>query len=66
MVGILLPRLRRRHGVEHDVTKFGWNAGAGMSFALRSGMTLFVEARYNEIQTTQKFEYVPITVGLKF
>jgi opacity protein-like surface antigen len=51
---------------QNDVTKFGWNAGAGMSFALRSGMTLFFEARYNEIQTTQKFEYVPITVGLKF
>ncbi|HEY7996725.1 MAG TPA: outer membrane beta-barrel protein [Steroidobacteraceae bacterium] len=51
---------------QNDTTKFGWNAGAGMSFALRSGMTLFVEARYNQIQLPQKFEYVPITVGLKF
>jgi len=49
-----------------DVTKFGWNAGAGMSFALRNGMTLFVEARYNAIQTSQTLEYVPITVGVRF
>ncbi len=51
---------------QHDVTKFGWNAGAGVSFALRSGMNLFVEARYNQIQMPQKFEYVPITVGVRF
>jgi opacity protein-like surface antigen len=51
---------------QNDVTKFGWNAGAGMSFALRSGTTLFIEARYNQIQLPQKFEYVPITIGLRF
>ena len=51
---------------EKDVTKFGWNAGAGVSFALRGGTNLFVEARYNEIVMPQKFEFVPITIGLRF
>ena len=51
---------------EHDVTKFGWNAGAGVGFRLANGSTLFVEARYNQIQMPQKFEYVPVLVGLRF
>jgi opacity protein-like surface antigen len=51
---------------EHDVTKFGWNAGAGVSFALRNGLSLFVEARYNQITMPQTFGYIPVTVGLRF
>lgn len=51
----------------NDVTKFGWNAGAGVSWALRNGMTMFVEARYNQMQTSpQTLEYVPITIGVRF
>jgi opacity protein-like surface antigen len=51
---------------EHDVTKFGWNAGLGVSYALRNGLSLFVEARYNQITMPQTFGYVPVTVGLRF
>lgn len=51
---------------EHDVTKLGWNAGAGIGFRLRSGSTLFVEARYNQVQMPDKFQYLPVVVGLRF
>jgi opacity protein-like surface antigen len=51
---------------EHDDTKFGWNAGAGIAFRLASGSTLFVEARYNAVQMRQTFSYVPVVVGLRF
>lgn len=51
---------------EHDVTKFGWNAGAGVAFRLRSGSSLFVEARYNAVQMPQTFQYVPVVIGLRF
>jgi opacity protein-like surface antigen len=47
-------------------TRFSWNAGAGLDFALSDGETLFVEARYERIQTSQPTEFVPITVGLRF
>jgi opacity protein-like surface antigen len=50
----------------NDVTKFGWNAGAGVSWPLRNGMLLFVEARYNAIQTSQTLAYVPVTIGVRF
>ena len=51
---------------QNDVTKFGWNAGAGVSFRLRGGTVLFVESRYNAVQTSQTFEFVPINIGVKF
>jgi opacity protein-like surface antigen len=51
----------------HDVTKFGWNAGAGMAFRLGNGSQLFVEGRYTEVQTSpEKFKFIPILVGLRF
>ena len=49
-----------------SATRFSWNAGVGLDFALSDGQTLFVEARYQRIQTTQPTEFVPITVGLRF
>ena len=49
-----------------DTTRFSWNAGVGVDFALRNGQTFFVEARYQRIQTTQPTEFVPLTVGLRF
>jgi hypothetical protein len=50
----------------NNTTKFGWNAGLGVSFPLRNGSNMFVEARYNAIQLPQTLEYVPITVGWRF
>lgn len=47
-------------------TQLSWNAGLGLDFALRDGMTVFVEARYMRLQTAIPFEFVPVTVGLSF
>lgn len=49
-----------------DTTRFSWNAGAGIEFALRNGQSLFIEARYMRLETSQPTEFVPITVGLRF
>jgi opacity protein-like surface antigen len=47
-------------------TKFGWNAGAGLSFHL-AGFSTFVEARYRSIMTEgQSSNMIPITVGVMF
>ena len=48
------------------VTKFGWNAGAGVEFALPYGRAWFLEARYHRISTDTPVEYVPIAVGYRF
>lgn len=49
-----------------DSTRFSWNAGLGLDFALRNGQTFFLEARYLRVETTQPTEFVPITLGLRF
>lgn len=48
------------------VTKFGWNAGAGVEFDLPYGRAWFIEARYHRISTDKPIEYVPIVVGYRF
>lgn len=47
-------------------TRLAFNAGFGVDFALGDGQTLFVEARYQRLQTPQPTEFVPLTVGLRF
>lgn len=49
-----------------NTTRFAWNAGVGLDFALRNGQTFFVEARFTRIQTAQPSDFVPIRVGLRF
>lgn len=50
-----------------DTTRFEWNAGLGLDFALGGGQSLFVEARFTRIQTpTQPTDFIPIRVGLRF
>ena len=48
------------------VTKFGWNAGVGVEFALPYGQAWFIEARYHRISTDRPIEYVPIAIGYRF
>jgi opacity protein-like surface antigen len=51
------------------LTKFGWNAGAGLEVPLSSGAKWFVEGRYNRVQqsnTAVPLEFIPITMGLRF
>jgi opacity protein-like surface antigen len=53
----------------HTVTKFGWNAGAGLDFPLGNGASWFIEGRYNRVRVSNAsipIAYVPITVGLRF
>jgi opacity protein-like surface antigen len=50
----------------NDVTKFAWNAGAGIDFALPGGQSWFVEARYERIETQSPTEFIPIRVGWRF
>lgn len=49
-----------------ETTRFAWNAGVGLEFPMYSGQTLFVEARYNRIETNRPTEFIPIRVGLRF
>ncbi len=45
--------------------KFGWNLGGGVSMPL-SGFDVFLEARYNQVQTDTPLKYIPITFGIMF
>jgi opacity protein-like surface antigen len=47
-------------------THLTWNAGAGLDFPLPGGQSWFVEARYEEIETAQPTQFIPIRVGLRF
>jgi opacity protein-like surface antigen len=49
-----------------NTTRFTWNAGIGLDFALQSGSTFFVEARFTRMQMPQPTDFVPIRVGLRF
>jgi opacity protein-like surface antigen len=49
-----------------NTTQLAWNAGLGLDFDLRNGQTLFVEARFTRMQTSQPTDFVPIRVGLRF
>jgi opacity protein-like surface antigen len=53
-----------------SVTKFGWNAGAGIEVPLAPwGPKLFVEGRYTRILQgygQPPLKFVPITVGIRF
>ena len=49
-----------------STTRFAWNAGVGMNFALPAGQSWFVEARYERIETQEPTEFIPIRFGLRF
>jgi opacity protein-like surface antigen len=49
-----------------ETTRFAWNAGVGVEFALYGGQSWFIEARYNRMETQQPTEFIPIRVGLRF
>jgi opacity protein-like surface antigen len=50
----------------HSTTKLGWNAGGGIAFRMQGGAQLFVEARYNQMELGHTFEFVPITIGIRY
>ncbi len=49
-----------------NTTRFAWNAGLGLDFALGGGESFFVEARFTRMQSSQPTDFVPIRVGLRF
>jgi opacity protein-like surface antigen len=49
-----------------DVTKFAWNAGAGIDFALPGGQAWFVEPRFERIETNAPTEFIALRVGFRF
>jgi opacity protein-like surface antigen len=49
-----------------DNTRFAWNAGAGVDFALPAGQSWFIEARYERIDTNGATELIPIRFGFRF
>jgi len=51
----------------NSTTRFGWNAGLGVAFTLPSSATLFVEARYTWIDTSNNtIQYIPVLFGVRF
>jgi len=53
----------------HTLTKFGWNAGAGLQGPLGPGVKWFLEGRYNRVQEANgavPLAFIPVTVGLRF
>ena len=51
---------------EHT-TDFSWNWGVGVTFELSSGSQIFIEARYETVETSpQATEYIPIVVGYRW
>jgi opacity protein-like surface antigen len=48
-------------------TRFGWDAGFGVGFKLASGATLFAEAKYTWIDSTNEtITYIPVLFGVRF
>lgn len=61
------PGFGRTLVASSDVTRFAWNAGAGIDFALPGGQSWFIEARYERIETSAApTEFVPIRFGFRF
>jgi hypothetical protein len=49
-----------------ETTRFAWNGGVGLDFALGGGQSWFIEARYNRMETQQPTTMIPIRVGFRF
>jgi opacity protein-like surface antigen len=49
-----------------STTRFAWNVGVGLRFALGGGQSFFVEARYLRLETRNPEDFIPIRVGIRF
>jgi hypothetical protein len=50
----------------HTETKFGYNAGGGITIPIVGGVSTFVEARYNNAMTVARHTgFVPIMIGFR-
>jgi len=48
------------------LTKFGYNAGLGLTFELASGSQFYLEVQYHYMISDPATEYMPILVGWRF
>jgi hypothetical protein len=44
--------------------RWEWNAGAGLNFSLGGTASLFIEARYTEVETPVPTRFIPIRLGI--
>lgn len=52
---------------EEDTLEFSWNAGVGVTFDLASGSQIYIEARYETVDTSpRETEYIPIVLGYRW
>jgi opacity protein-like surface antigen len=51
--------------VDDSLTKFGYNASLGMTFAVGTGQ-MYVEARYHYMISSPSTQYIPILIGYRF
>ncbi len=50
-----------------DTMEFSWNAGVGLTFDLSSGSQIYLEARYETVDTSpRETEYIPIVLGYRW
>ena len=50
-----------------DSTEFGWNAGLGWAFEVGTGSQIYIEARFNSINTSPLgTDYLPLTIGYRW
>ena len=50
-----------------SISKFGWDAGAGVGLPLTHSVSTFVEAQYISVLTDgQHTNFVPVTLGVMF
>jgi opacity protein-like surface antigen len=49
-----------------STTKFGANAGVGVSFELANKSLIYIETRYHYINTKESTVYLPIKIGYRW
>jgi hypothetical protein len=51
---------------DDSTTKLGYNLGLGATFKIGYATELYIEARYNWVETAEATEYIPIALGIRF
>jgi opacity protein-like surface antigen len=51
---------------DRSTTRFGWNGGVGVEFFLHGGGSIFIDARYHQMETEKSTVFIPIQIGLRY
>ena len=50
-----------------STTEFTWNAGLGISFEMKGGSELYIEAKYKSAETNREStETIPLVIGVRW